>query len=58
MKPIKTYPRRTPFSLGLLALVSCAAQADHTPVHQLETVTVIAATPSTQNSLQLSLIHI
>lgn len=52
MKPIKTYPRRTPFSLGLLALVSCAAQADHTPVHQLETVTVIATTPSTQNSLQ------
>ncbi|TAJ51898.1 MAG: TonB-dependent receptor [Nevskiaceae bacterium] len=52
MKPIKIYPRRTPYSLGLLALFSCAAQAEHTPVHQLETVTVIATTPSTQNSLQ------
>lgn len=52
MKPIKTYPRLSPYSLALLALANTAAQADHTPVHQLETVTVTATTPSTQNSLQ------
>jgi iron complex outermembrane receptor protein len=52
MKPIKTYPRLSPYSLALLALASTAAQADHTPVHQLDPVTVTATTPSTQNSLQ------
>lgn len=52
MKPIKTYPRLSPYSLALLALASTAAQADHTPVHQLDRVTVTATTPSTQNSLQ------
>ena len=39
-----------PFAFSLFALASFAAQADHTDTHQLETVSVTAVNPSTQNS--------
>lgn len=40
-----------PFALSLFVLASFAAHADHSPAHQLDTVTVTAVNPSTQNSI-------
>lgn len=40
-----------PFALILFALAGTAAHADHSTAHQLETVTVTAVNPSTQNSI-------
>lgn len=40
-----------PFALMLFALTSLTARADHAPTHQLDTVSVTAINPSTQNSL-------
>ena len=39
-----------PFVFALCALSSFSAHADHAPAHQLDTVSVTAANPSTQNS--------
>ena len=40
-----------PLALSLFALVSATAHADHTTAHQLDTVSVTAVNPSTQNSI-------